>query len=355
MGEVCFVTGGAGFIGCALSASLVKRYSKVVAIDNMHPQIHATSDRPELLHPLVELIEGDITDPKTWENVLALYTPNVVYHLAAETGTGQSLVESSRHAEVNILGTTRMLDAFSAHNVFPSRIVLTSSRAVYGEGSWAAEDGKVSYPGQRTNEMLKNSLWDFPGLTALPFRASETFTYPTSIYGVTKLSQEQLISCWANAYGVKTAVLRLQNVYGVGQSLTNPYTGIVSFFAQMAKSKQSIPLYEDGKVARDFVYISDVANALLAAAESSEEHFICDVGLGESVTIFKLAEIIAEHYSAPAPHVCGKYRNGDVRHASCVIDDTLNSLDWKPQVTVESGIDKLCNWIDSSSVRMVFK
>jgi len=354
MDKICFVTGGAGFIGCALSASLANRYSKVIAIDNMHPQIHSSSERPEFLHPSVELVVADITIPETWNKLLSTYTPNVIYHLAAETGTGQSLMESSRHAEVNILGTTRMLDALSAHGKLPDRIILTSSRAVYGEGGWVDPKGGISYPGQRTNDMLTNSQWDFPGLSAAPFNASQTLTYPTSIYGATKLSQEQLISCWANAYGVKTGILRLQNVYGVGQSLTNPYTGIVSFFSQMAKSKQSIPLYEDGEVVRDFVYISDVANALILAADSEERSFIYDVGSGKSITIHELASIISKRYDAPAPHICGKFRNGDVRYASCDIQDTVNALNWNPAVTVESGIEKLCAWIDSSEVRMTF-
>ncbi|MBP0952512.1 NAD-dependent epimerase/dehydratase family protein [Pseudomonas alliivorans] len=352
MEKVCFVTGGAGFIGCALSASLAKRYSKVIAIDNMHPQIHSSMDRPALLDPAVELVVADVTLPATWEQLLAKYKPTVVYHLAAETGTGQSLLESSRHAEVNILGTTRMLDAFSAHDVRPDRIILTSSRAVYGEGGWEDPKGQVTYPGQRTNEMLGNSQWDFPGLKAVPFQSSSTLTYPTSIYGVTKLSQEQLISCWADAHGVKTSILRLQNVYGVGQSLTNPYTGIVSLFAQLAKAKKSIPLYEDGEVVRDFVYISDVANALVLAADSSEKNFTYDVGSGRSITIRELATIISDRYSAPAPEVCGKYRNGDVRFASCRIDETSVALNWAPEVTVEQGVNMLCDWIDSSAVRM---
>ena len=354
MDKVCFVTGGAGFIGCALSAALVERYSKVVAIDNMHPQIHASVERPEFLHPRVELIVADITDSETWNHLLRIHKPHIVYHLAAETGTGQSLMESSRHAEVNILGTTRMLDAFSANNAMPERIILTSSRAVYGEGAWISADGAVSYPGQRSDEMLKSSQWDFPGLRALPFQAEKTLTYPTSIYGTTKLGQEQLIRCWAGAYGVKTGYLRLQNVYGVGQSLTNPYTGIVSFFAQMAKSKQSIPLYEDGEVVRDFVYITDVANALIKAADSTEAHFTYDVGSGRAITINALARIIAKHYNAPEPHVCGKYRNGDVRHASCEISSTKQALGWQPDISVEAGLEKLCMWIDSSKLSLEF-
>lgn len=354
MSKVCFVTGGAGFIGCAISKSLADRYSTVIAIDNMHPQIHSSADRPALLDSRVELIVGDVTDKTLWDDILKNQTPDIVYHLAAETGTGQSLMEASRHAEVNIVGTTRMLDAFSSHGIIPERIVLTSSRAVYGEGGWNDAAGNTVYPGQRTNEMLQASQWDFLGLAAQPFEASKTQTHPTSIYGVTKLSQEQLINSWANSYGVKTSILRLQNVYGVGQSLTNPYTGIVSFFSQLSKAGQSIPLYEDGEVVRDFVYISDVAQALILAGDTEESGFVFDVGSGRSITIRELATIIAARYAAPAPHVCGKYRNGDVRHASCQISSTKEGLGWTPEVSVESGIDKLCTWIDSSEEGIKF-
>jgi dTDP-L-rhamnose 4-epimerase len=194
--------------------------------------------------------------------------------------------------------------------------------------------------------MLDRGQWDFPGANALPFRADTTPPNPTSVYGATKLAQEHIINAWALSFGVEVAVLRLQNVYGAGQSLDNPYTGIVSLFSRLAKSGKSIPLYEDGLMRRDFVYISDVAAAVVAAArENAAVGKVHDIGYGEPTTIADIANVISAHYGAPAPHVCGKYRNGDVRHAGCEIEPSL-ALGWRPQITMEQGVRQLCDWID---------
>lgn len=344
--SVCLVTGGAGFIGCAISAELGARFDHVVAVDSLHPQVHKSGARPVALHSSVELIKADVTEVSTWDNVLATHRPNVVVHLAAETGTGQSLTEANRHALVNVVGTTQMLDAFARHQLIPQRIVLSSSRAVYGEGAWESETGGIAYPGQRSAAMLSSGTWDFPGLTSLPFSANKTETRPTSVYGSTKLAQEHILESWAQSFGVSLNILRLQNVYGPGQSLTNPYTGIVSLFARLAKAGKSIPLYEDGEMRRDFVFITDVAAAIVAATQEHHTGVLADIGTGESLSIRELAEIIASIYGAPAPHVTGQYRNGDVRHAACTIDIARSQMNWMPQVDVHTGIQKLCTWID---------
>jgi dTDP-L-rhamnose 4-epimerase len=145
------VTGGAGFIGCAISSDLVANFGRVVVVDNLHPQIHASGERPAELHEGAELVVADITEAHTWDKVLAEVTPDVVIHLAAETGTGQSLEESTRHAHVNVVGTSQLLDGLNRHGKLPQRIVLSSSRAVYGEGPWDDADGRRFYPGQRTS------------------------------------------------------------------------------------------------------------------------------------------------------------------------------------------------------------
>lgn len=349
MAESCLVTGGAGFIGCAISAGLAAKFDKVIAVDNLHPQVHKLRIRPNALHSAVQLIQADVTEQTTWDSLLADVRPDVVIHLAAETGTGQSLTEGNRHALVNVVGTTQMLDAFGRHSVIPQRIVLSSSRAVYGEGAWLPQSGPEQYPGQRTAEMLANGTWDFPGLKAAPFAANETQVRPTSIYGSTKLAQEHILASWAQSFGVSLNILRLQNVYGPGQSLTNPYTGIVSLFARMAKAGKSIPLYEDGEMRRDFVFIEDVAAAILAAIQKGRSGLIADIGTGESISIKELAEIIASIYDAPAPHITGQYRNGDVRHAACTIEIARRELNWRPNVDVRTGIELLCNWIDARS------
>lgn len=347
-GKVCLVTGGAGFIGCALSPKLADGFDRVVAIDSLHPQVHPAARRPSALDSRVEFVHGDVTERPMWDTVLASLKPTIVIHLAAETGTGQSLTEGTRHAHVNVTGTTQMLDALVRHEALPERIVLTSSRAVYGEGAWRDMKGNLSYPGQRTRAQLERKEWDFPGLRATPFVSGTVEPHPTSIYGSTKLAQEHVLNSWCLAMGVTPVLLRLQNVYGPGQSLTNPYTGIVSLFAQLAKAGKSIPVYEDGQIIRDFVYIEDVAAAIRAAMEhSTVSANPYDVGSGEATSIARLADLIAANYAAPAPHITGQYRHGDVRHASCEIGETERELSWKPRTMVKDGIGLLCNWIDN--------
>ncbi|KAA3451453.1 NAD-dependent dehydratase [Mesorhizobium sp. SARCC-RB16n] len=347
MAKVCWVTGGAGFIGCAISAGLADHFHRVVAIDNLHPQIHAGRRRPGALDQRVDLVVADVTEPDIWPELLRNGGPDVVVHLAAETGTGQSLTEASRHAIVNVVGTTRMLDAFASAQHVPRRFVLTSSRAVYGEGAWKSEaTGEVVYPGQRSKEQLAQARWDFPGLAPLPMHAAATIPHPTSIYGATKLTQEQVLCAWALSVGSATNVLRLQNVYGPGQSLTNSYTGIVSLFARLAKEGKSIPVYEDGDIARDFVFIDDIAAAIVRATELDLPSAALDVGTGQGTTIHDLAKAIAKFYGAPDPEINGFYRNGDVRHAVADISRTQQALGWSPQYDIAQGVARLSRWID---------
>ncbi|GAA0264017.1 NAD-dependent epimerase/dehydratase family protein [Rhodanobacter caeni] len=347
MKDCILLTGGAGFIGSALSHLITGLGAlPVVAIDSLHPQVHARGIRPPELHDDVRLIVADICEPTTWISFLAEWRPSIVVHLAAETGTGQSLSEASRHTHVNVTGTARMLDAFAAVGHVPQRFVLSSSRAVYGEGIWVKADGTRVSPGQRSKAMLDAGQWDFVNSTALPFVADSTPANPTSIYGATKLAQEQIIRSWALSFGSEIAILRLQNVYGPGQSLDNPYTGIVSLFSRLARAGKSIPLYEDGLMRRDFIFISDVARALRAAIyERQAAGQIHDIGYGKPTTIADVASLIAAHYAAPAPHVCGKYRNGDVRHAGCEVT-RARAIGWQPEVELADGISQLCEWID---------
>ncbi|WP_291044044.1 NAD-dependent epimerase/dehydratase family protein [Herbiconiux sp.] len=347
------VTGGAGFIGCALSERLAGAVGKWVVIDSLHPQVHEVQERPAALHEAAELVVGDVTDPAVWDAVLAEVQPTVVIHLAAETGTAQSLDEATRHAHVNVVGTTVMLDALGRHGIVPERFLLSSSRAVYGEGAWERNGGDIFYPGQRSHAQFEAGQWDFAGARPLPSTAALTVPKPTSVYGATKLAQENILSAWVNARDTALTVLRLQNVYGPGQSLVNSYTGIVSLFSQLARRGESIPIYEDGLITRDFVYIDDVADAFVAALAEEPATGIeagtptFDVGSGVGTTILQLAEAIAAYYSAPAPHITGKYRDGDVRHAECRIDATLGALEWEPRWPLDRGVAGLQEWIGS--------
>jgi len=347
--RICLVTGGAGFIGCATSGLLAQRFDRVVALDNLHPQVHARRRRPQALDRRVELVVGDVADPEVWDAVLEDLAPSVILHLAAETGTGQSLVEATRHAQVNVTGTATMLDALVRHRRIPGRIVLTSSRAVYGEGAWREPGRDIAfYPGQRSRAQLERGEWDFPGLEPLPFSAAITVPRPISVYGATKLAQENILRAWACAFDVNAIVLRLQNVYGAGQSLHNPYTGICSLFARLARDGKCIPVFEDGRIVRDFVHVDDVVAAIAAALKMPEAAADAyDIGSGTATTIEHLADLIAEIYAAPPPRVNGAFRHGDVRHAACTIEHAVADLDWRPRVRLNEGIRRLCAWIDA--------
>ncbi len=348
MQKICIVTGGAGFIGCALSRGLTERYGRVIAFDCLHPQIHKDANRPQELASGVELYRGDVREQTAWDELLSsLPAVDTIVHLAAETGTAQSLTESTRHASANVVGTTQMLDALHRCGKLPLQILLTSSRAVYGEGAWKRADGTVFYPGQRTAAQLAAGRWNFEDATYLPADAATTLPHPGSVYAATKLCQENLLHVWGGATGVGIKIVRLQNVYGPGQSLINSYTGIVSLFVRLAKKSKAIPVYEDGEIVRDFVLIDDVRDAILCALESDAAFGrTIDIGTGKRTTILEIARLIAKRYGAPEPVVSGQYRNGDVRCGMCDASAARELLGFTAAYDVERGVNKLCNWID---------
>jgi len=350
--QCCVVTGGAGFIGCALSSALADRFGRVIAVDTLTARVHARRERPAALAPKVELWPLDIARPETWDHLLNEVTPSAIIHLAAETSTGQSLVEAANQTRVNVSGTAVMLDALSARMAFPERIILSGSRAVYGNGAWLSKDEEIVYPGHRTRGQLANSEWDFPNLRYLPAEARTTRPSPISVYAATKLAQEHLLTAWCAAYETLPIVLRLQNVYGRGQSLANPYTGIIPLFCRHAALSESIPLYEDGMMLRDFVLIDDIVMAFVKSldTDAAGEHFY-DVGTGATITLASVADRIADFYGAPSPHVCGRYRYGDVRHAGCSIEETRRALGWAPRHTLDEGLVLVMEWVDEQLAR----
>ncbi|MEY8016629.1 NAD-dependent epimerase/dehydratase family protein [Mycobacterium servetii] len=285
-----------------------------------------------------------------WDAVLRLCRPSQVVHLAAETGTAQSLSEATRHGLVNVVGTTQLLDALSRSAHVPDQLVVASSRAVYGEGAWRC-GSQIFYPQPRSHTQLVSGIWDPQGPTdepavPLPSCAERTEPRPTNIYAATKLAQEHLLAAWTAAHDNNLSVLRLQNVYGPGQSLTNSYTGIVALFARLARQQCPLEVYEDGHIVRDFVYIDDVVEALFAAIEKPATGPRClDIGSGTPTTIHELAKKIATLCDAPEPKIVGKFRDGDVRAAQCDIEPATNGLDWRPQWALEDGLRALLDWI----------
>lgn len=351
MSTSILVTGGAGFIGSALAHKLIAAGYDVAVLDVLHPQVHG--ERAEVDLPRsVRFFTGDVTHAPDCDAVLRLFRPSQIVHLAAETGTAQSLSEATRHGSVNVVGTTQLLDALSRAALVPDQFVLASSRAVYGEGAWQCGD-QVFYPQPRSHAQLEAGAWDPEGPSGAPAVplascAGETKPRPTNIYAATKLAQEHVMAAWAAAHDTDLSVLRLQNVYGPGQSLTNSYTGIVALFARLACEQREIEIYEDGRIVRDFVFVDDVVDALFAAVRSPATRCV-DIGSGTATTIHELGRKISRLCSAPEPTVVPKFRDGDVRAASCTIEPAKRALDWSPKWSLEDGLEALLSWIREQS------
>ncbi|WP_422746638.1 NAD-dependent epimerase/dehydratase family protein [Mycobacterium sp. WMMD1722] len=343
------ISGGAGFIGSALARRLVDAGYDVAVMDVLHPQVHHLGT-PIDLPPAVRMFTGDVTHAPDWDAVLRLFRPDQIVHLAAETGTAQSLSEATRHGSVNVVGTTQLLDALSRAAYVPEQFVLASSRAVYGEGAWQSESG-IFYPPPRSHAQLVAGAWDPLGhngepATPLPSAAGRTEPRPTNVYASTKLAQEHILAAWTAAHDSNLSVLRLQNVYGPGQSLTNSYTGIVALFARLSRQRLPLEVYEDGRILRDFVFIEDVVDALFAAITHPATRIRClDIGSGVPTTIGELAALAATLCGALEPTIVGKFRDGDVRAARCDVEPAIAELDWRPKWFLEDGLEALLDWI----------
>jgi dTDP-L-rhamnose 4-epimerase len=350
------ITGGAGFIGSRVARSLQARGHDVVVVDNLHPQVHGGRGLPAELDGVGRFIPADVTVSATWPAILDVTAPDVIVHLAAETGTGQSLTESTRHAPVNVVGTAAMIDAVHASGRMPRRFVLASSRAVYGEGSWQTADGSIVYPAGRDRTDLERGIWDprdaqGRALVPLASAADRTRPAPTNIYAATKLTQEHILDAWCAAHGVGLSTLRLQNVFGAGQSVTNSYTGVLTLFARTALQGGTIEVYEDGEILRDFVHVDDVVAAICRSVErEGSASDTLDIGSGVRTTILDAAELIATRAGAPRPKVSGRFRDGDVRAAQADIARSREILGYEPATSFATGIEDLLAWMPTTGL-----
>lgn len=350
------ITGGAGFIGQHLTRYLLERDVSVTILDNFLPQVHGDAGRlPEDLTARVRLVRGDVADPSAMQN--ALQDVERIVHLAAETGTGQSMYEVGRYARTNLEGTAQLFDALAkTHNRKIDRIVVASSRAIYGEGAYqCAQDGLV-YPQPRSS--AEKQVGNFDPLCPVCKRACTAAAtpesapaQPSSFYGLTKLTQEQMVLLFGQVLNIPSVGLRYQNVYGPGQSLQNPYTGILAIFSNLARVGQPIRVFEDGMESRDFVYIDDVvaatATALLAPIEGC--HSI-NIGSGERTTVLAVAEQINAYFgSRSTVQVTGAFREGDIRHGFADLAHARQLLEYQPVWSFEDGLKRFLAWAEQSS------
>lgn len=351
------ITGAAGFIGRAVTRRLLAAGCEVIAVDSLHPQIHEARQWPDDLARHARTLVGDVTDAAVWDRLFRSALPEVVIHLAAETATGQSLSFASRHTQTNAVGTAELLDGLTRAGHVPAHFILASSRAVYGEGQWVASDGSQYDAQMRSLEQLEAGRWDpappDPLLTAaypLPHAAHTTAPRPASVYAATKLAQEHLLGAWTNGRGARLTVLRLQNVYGPGQTPMNVHTGILSLFVRLGLARDVIHVYEGGGIVRDFVFVDDVAAAFERIVHTAGSGLtVADVGSGTPATLRDVAMLVAEVTGAPMPALSSNFRPGDVRAAFADITAADKLWDFHPSVDLETGIRRLATWVRAGS------
>ena len=356
------VTGGAGFIGSNLVLSLLKKGYFVTVLDNLSSQIHGND--PDITSPLynsikgrVNFIKGSVTSRADW--MKALEGQDCVVHLAAETGTGQSMYEIQKYVEVNIGGTALLLDILTNVKHCVKKVVVADSRAIYGEGRYYSEDlDRYVYPASRLEKDMCRGDFEvkYPNCTKslkLVGTTEDSDIHPTSVYGITKQVQGQLVHLVCSSIDIASVSFRYQNVYGPGQSLSNPYTGILSIFSTRIKNGNEINIFEDGKESRDFVYIEDVVDATILGIEKKEANgYTFNIGTGIAVDVLTVANTLIEKYGIKVPVlVSGNYRLGDIRHNYADITLAHKLLGFEPKWNFDKGISKFVEWVNMQEVQ----
>lgn len=340
------ITGGAGFIGSRLAHRLVRDGHSVIILDSLLSQVHGDAPPPDI--PGCEMVCADVRDQEALER--AMRGVDVVHHFAAETGVGQSQYEIGRYVSVNTYGTALVLEHAVAARV--RQVMIASSRAVYGEGLYHCPNCEQTFvsSGRRAVDMDKCG-WDIycarcgQASTSLPMTEEEP-PAPSSVYGITKLQQEQLAAVVGQTHNLPVTILRFFNVYGPGQSLRNPYVGVLGTFFRRALQGSPVEVYEDGNMLRDFVFVDDVVEALRLAT-GNEQVFgqTLNVGTGEAVTLQTVAEEMFRALGLePKTTVSGRYRLGDVRHAFADVSRLESMLGFRPQISFKEGLRAYVNW-----------
>lgn len=348
MSETVLITGGAGFIGSHLADQLLWRGWQVRVLDSIDSQVHGTDTPTPSLNKDAELQVGDVRDSDALRR--ALVGVDAVVHLAARVGVGQSMYEMRSYTDVNASGTAALLEALMTHPV--RGLVVASSMSIYGEGRYKTPEGRVVDSCERTLAQLQEDDWeprDVDSQLLIPVPTPEDKPpVISSVYSLSKFYQERMCLMFGAAYQIPSVALRLFNVYGARQSLSNPYTGVLAIFASRLLNDRPPVLFEDGNQRRDFVHVSDVARAFVLALDNSERAagLALNVGSGTSVSIRELAAKLASRLGKSIePIITRDYRIGDIRHCFADVARAAEQIGYAPQVTLNAGLSDYVEWV----------
>ena len=362
MNKKILVTGGAGFIGSHLVDKLIEeKKHEVFIFDNLEEQVHGKlNDPPKYLHKEAKFVKNSVTNYNALKDLVK--ECEIIFHLGAVVGVGQSMYQIRKYVENNILGTANLLDILVNCEHSVEKLIIASSNTVYGEGKAKCSHCGFVYPLLRDENQLINSNWEVKcphcGLEVKPLATDEnTPCNSSSIYALSKQSQEQMGLLIGKTYGINTTVLRFFLVYGTRQALSNPYTGVCSIFSNRLLNGKPPIVFEDGLQSRDFVHVNDVCQALVLAMENEAANGeIFNVGTGQPITIKEVAETISEKINPDLrPEFNQQYRIGDIRHCFADISKINNKLRYKPNIKFKDGINDLINWIINQHYKTIDK
>lgn len=347
------ITGGAGFIGSRLAIKLSKEHN-ITIVDNLIEQVHGNKDINFYIEKFskfnIKFIYSDINNI----NSTHLENIDIIYHLAADTGTGQSMYEINRYVKNNVMGLSNIMEIIIKNKIDIKKIIIASSRAIYGEGSkYCNNEDLIVSPKHRLNEDLKTGNFKnrCPSCNkySLTNLASEEdfIANPVSIYGSTKYANELMLKNFNDYTNIPYVIARPQNVYGPGQSINNPYTGIISIFGQLIKENKEIEIYEDGNQLRDFIYIDDVVNLFFECAFNDRvNNQTINFGTGNRISVKELVNIMQKIYKNTRFKISGKYRIGDIRDNYAHTYKLKNLFDYRVTTNIKTGIENTLNWIN---------
>lgn len=347
------ITGGAGFIGQALVNKLLEKDYSITILDNLDFQVHGHN--VPIFDKDIHFIKGDILDDLDLKK--AFKGQDVLIHLAAHTATGQSMYAISNDLTVNVLGTAKIMEYLLHKSHGIQKMILASSRAVYGEGAYLCANCGFIYPFKRSALHMQEGLFEHfcprCKMTLSPVPTKESYPLnPLSIYGSSKVAAEQIFAITAQNLELPYTILRYQNVYGPGQSLSNPYTGILSVFANRILNNKPIYIFEDGKESRDFVYIDDVTYATVQVIENHKtDNKIYNIGSGSATSILGVAKLFFQKFNLADNYIItGRYRLGDIRHSLADITMAKQDFAYCPQIDIGLGIKKYINWLKTQKI-----